>query len=81
MIQGFGIEAALLAGQPRLANLCWIYNSNRLTIEGGTDITFTEDVAACFLARGWHVMHVNDPNDLDRLLGASPEFSASTDRH
>ena len=46
MMEGVASEAASLAGHLRLANLCWIYDSNRVTIEGHTDITFTEDVAA-----------------------------------
>ena len=44
-----------MAGHQRLSNLCWIYDSNRVTIEGHTDIAFTEDVAARFLAYGWNV--------------------------
>jgi Transketolase, thiamine diphosphate binding domain len=58
-------EAASVAGHLRLSNLCWIYDSNRVTIEGHTKITFTEDVAARFLAYGWEVMRVTDPNDIE----------------
>src|SRR5262249_62396918 len=54
MMEGLAAEAASLAGHQRLANLCWIYDSNRVTIEGHTGITFTEDVAQRFLAYGWH---------------------------
>ena len=56
-----------MAGHLRLSNLCWIYDSNRVTIEGHTDIAFTEDVAARFLAYGWNVLRVTDANDIDLL--------------
>ena len=55
MMEGIASEAASFAAHQRLSNLCWIYDSNRITIEGHTDITFTEDVAARFLAYGWNV--------------------------
>ena len=58
MMEGVSSEAASLAGHLRLSNLCWIYDSNRVTIEGHTGITFTEDVAARFLAYGWNVTTV-----------------------
>ena len=48
-----------------LSNLCWIYDSNRVTIEGHTDIAFTEDVAARFLAYGWNILRVTDANDTE----------------
>ena len=46
-----------------LGNLCWIYDSNRITIEGHTDLAFSDDVAARFLAYGWNVQRVGDAND------------------
>ena len=52
MMEGISSEAASLAAHLGLSNLCWIYDSNRVTIEGHTDITFTEDVAARFVAYG-----------------------------
>ena len=67
MMEGVSGEAASLAGHLRLANLCWIYDSNRVTIEGHTDITFTEDVAARFIAYGWNVTTVADANDIDSI--------------
>jgi transketolase len=65
VMEGISSEAAALAGHLRLSNLCWIYDSNRVTIEGHTDIAFTEDVAARFLAYGSNVERVTNPNDLD----------------
>src|SRR5271169_2906903 len=64
MMEGISSEAASLAAHLNLTNLCWIYDSNRVTVEGHTDIAFTEDVAARFLAYGWNVERVTDPNDL-----------------
>ncbi len=80
MMEGITSEAASLAGHLRLGNLCWIYDSNRVTIEGHTDIAFTEDTAARFLAYGWNVTRVSDPNDLEQLRRAYTEFGAVTDR-
>jgi len=80
MMEGITSEAASLAGHHRLANLCWIYDSNRISIEGNTNIAFTEDVAARFLAYGWHVTRISDANDLGQLDGAYRESLAVTDR-
>jgi transketolase len=80
MMEGVASEAASLAGHLRLANLCWIYDSNRVTIEGHTDIAFTEDVAARFLAYGWNVLRVTDANDMERLETAYRGFLAVGDR-
>jgi transketolase len=67
MMEGVSSEAASVAGHLKLDNLCWIYDNNHITIEGKTDITFTEDVAGRFLAYGWNVLRVGDANDLDRI--------------
>jgi len=80
MMEGVGCEAASLAGHLRLSNLCWIYDCNHVTIEGHTDLTFTEDVAARFAAYGWHVTRVTDANDLEQLSRAYNEFLAIKDR-
>ncbi len=80
MMEGISSEAASLAGHLRLSNLCWIYDSNRVTIEGHTDITFTEDVAARFIAYGWNVTTVADANDLDQVERAFHTFKAETER-
>jgi transketolase len=70
MMEGIGSEAASLAGHLGLDNLCWIYDNNHITIEGQTSIAFTEDVAARFLAYGWHVLRVSDANDIERIEGS-----------
>jgi transketolase len=80
MMEGVGSEAASLAGHLRLSNLCWIYDNNRISIEGPTDITFTEDVAERFLAYDWNVIRVGDANDLDLLTHAYETFLATRER-
>jgi len=70
MMEGISGEAASLAGHLGLHKLCWIYDSNRVTIEGHTEIAFTEDVATRFLGFGWNVLHVRDANDEREVLGA-----------
>jgi transketolase len=77
MMEGISSEAASLAGHLQLPNLCWIYDSNRVTIEGHTDIAFTEDVAARFLAYGWEVTRVPDPNDTELVARALKRFLAA----
>ncbi len=80
MLEGVASEAGSLAGHLRLSNLCWIYDSNRISIEGPTDLAFTEDTAARFMAYGWNVTRVSDPNDFDQLQRAYAEFAATKAR-
>ena len=80
MMEGLSSEAASLAAHLRLSNLCWIYDSNRITIEGPTSIAFTEDVATRFLGYGWRVTRVGDANGLDMLGRAYQTFLATRDR-
>jgi transketolase len=80
MMEGISNEAASLAGHLQVANLCWIYDNNHITIEGGTELAFTEDVASRFLAYGWNVVRVGDANDQDLLAKAFAIFKACTDR-
>jgi transketolase len=64
MMEGISSEAASIAGHLKLGSLIYFYDDNHISIEGNTDITFTEDVAARFEAYGWHVQTVSDGNDL-----------------
>src|SRR5262249_4946785 len=80
MMEGISGEAASLAGHLRLSNLCWVYDSNRITIEGNTALAFSEDVAARFVAYGWNVTRVSDANDLERLTGAFETFRNEAER-
>src|SRR3984957_3793369 len=63
-------EAASLAGRLKLDNLCWIYDNNKISIEGNTAWSFSEDVATRFIAYGWNVTRVGDANDLAMLKRA-----------
>ena len=80
MMEGISSEAASLAGHLQLANLCWIYDQNHVSIEGSTRIAFTEDVAARFLSYGWNIMHVADANDLNKLAHSYGKFLDTHDR-
>jgi transketolase len=79
MMEGVTSEAASLAGHLMLGNLCWIYDSNSITIEGHTDLAFSDDVAARFLAYGWNVNHVGDANDTERVAEAIATFRRTKD--
>jgi len=80
MMEGVTSEAASLAGHLKLSNLCWIYDSNHISIEGDTALAFDEDVGKRFEAYGWNVIHVNDANDIPALTAAFDAFRATTDR-
>jgi len=80
LMEGIGAEAASLAGHLKLANLCWIYDNNKITIEGPTSLAFSEDVPARFAGYGWAVQHVADANDLAALGVAFDAFRAETQR-
>jgi transketolase len=80
MMEGIASEAASLAGHLQLSNLCWIYDSNRITIEGGTPLAFTENTAARLAAYGWNILHVTDANDLEMLRAAYRLFLKTTGR-
>ncbi len=80
LMEGVGSEAASLAGHLKLSNLCWIFDNNNVTIDGHTDITFTEDVIARFKAYGWHVAEVANANDLGQVAAAYTEFLSTDDR-
>jgi transketolase len=74
MMEGVSGEAASLAGHLQLANLCWMYDNNRVTIEGHTDLAFSENVGERFAAYGWNVHHVTDANDTERLARCIENF-------
>lgn len=80
MMEGVSSEAASLAGHLKLSNLCWIYDNNKITIEGHTDWAFSEDVATRFIAYGWNVTRVGDANDLEMLERAFKTFQKTADR-
>ena len=80
MMEGVSGEAASLTGHLRLSNLCWIYDNNKITIEGHTDWAFSEDVATRFMAYGWNVTRVGDANDLEMLARAFRTFQSTQDR-
>ena len=80
MMEGIASEAASLAGHLGLDNLCWIWDNNHITIEGNTSITFSEDVAARFLAYGWNVLRVGDANDIERIDNALAVFRRTQGR-
>jgi len=80
LMEGVGSEAASLAGHLGLDNLCWIYDNNHVTIEGGTRLTFTEDVEARFLGYGWNVLRVGNANDCERIEHALEIFRQTTGR-
>ncbi|MBW1730693.1 MAG: transketolase [Deltaproteobacteria bacterium] len=80
LMEGISHEAASLAGHLRLGKLIYLYDDNRISIEGSTDITFTEDRCARFEAYGWHVQKVEDGNDLEAIEKAIEEAKAETER-
>ena len=80
MMEGISSEAASLAGHLKLNNLCWVYDNNKITIEGHTDWAFSEDVATRFIAYGWNVTRVGDANDLEMLERAFRTFQNTPDR-
>ncbi len=78
MMEGIASEAASMAGHLGLGRLIYVYLDNRITIEGGTDLTFTEDVGLRFQAYGWHVQKV-DGYDLSQITTAITAAQAETD--
>ncbi|TCG03175.1 transketolase [Paraburkholderia steynii] len=79
MMEGVSHEAASLAGHLKLSNLIWIYDSNRVTIEGHTDLAYSDDVESRFRGYNWHTLHVDDANDANALEAALNEAKAVTD--
>jgi transketolase len=80
LMEGVSHEAAELAGHQHLGKLTWIFDDNRITIEGSTDLATSTDQESRFRAYGWHVVHVADGNDLAALERALAEADAETER-
>jgi transketolase len=80
MMEGVASEAASLAGHHKLDNLCWLYDSNNITLDGPSSWTFSEDVATRFLAYGWNVLTVRDANNTTEIKHAIEAFLAEKSR-
>lgn len=80
LMEGVSGEAASLAGHLGLGKLIALYDDNRISIDGRTDITFTEDRVARFSAYGWHVQRVDDGTDIEAIANAIDEARAETER-
>jgi len=80
LMEGVSHEAASLAGHLGLGNLIGIYDDNRITIDGPTALTFSEEIPCRFEAYGWHVQRVEDGNDLDALDRAMLAAQRETSR-
>ncbi len=80
LMEGVASEAASLAGHLKLGNLIYLYDDNHVTIEGFTDLAFTENVPQRFAAYGWHTLTVEDGNDLEAIEGAIREAQNETTR-
>jgi len=79
-MEGISGEAAALAGHLKLSKLCWIYDSNHITIEGNTALAYSDDVATRYLGYGWNVTRVGDANDLEMLERALRTFKNEKER-
>ncbi len=79
LMEGVASEAASLAGHLKLSNLCWIYDNNRVTLDGPAEWSFSEDVTTRFKGYGWNVTHVADANDFDMLTRGYDNFLKSKD--
>ncbi len=80
LMEGVASEAASLAGTWGLGKLIYLYDNNKITLDGDTDMTFTEDVSARFRAYGWHTVDVQDGNDVDAILAAIAEAKSVTNQ-
>ncbi len=79
-MEGVSSEAGSVAGHQQLDNLCWVYDNNHITIDGRTELAYSDDVAARFMGYGWNVTRVGDANDLELLTRAFEEFKREQKR-
>ncbi|MEM9951747.1 MAG: transketolase [Chloroflexota bacterium] len=80
LMEGVAIEAIALAGHWGLGKLIYLYDDNKITLDGDTDMTFTEDISARFASQGWHTLKVEDGNDIEAIDKAIKEAQAVTDK-
>jgi len=80
LMEGVASEAASLAGHLKLGKLIYLYDDNRISIDGSTSLAFTEDVGRRFEAYGWHVQRVADGNDLGAVEAALRAAQAEAER-
>ena len=80
LMEGVSSEAASLASHLKLGKLVWIWDDNRITIEGGTEIAVSDNIPARFVAHGWRVLEVEDANDLEALAEAFDQAAAGDGR-
>ena len=80
LMEGVASEAASLAGHLKLGKLIYLYDDNKVTIEGFTKLAFSEDVPKRFEAYGWHTLTVEDGNDLDSIDAAIREAQSVGDK-
>ena len=79
-MEGVSSEAASLASHLKLGKLVWIWDDNRITIEGSTEIAVSDNIPARFVAHGWRVLEVEDANDLEALAEAFDQAAAGYGR-
>lgn len=80
LMEGVAAEAASLAGHLKLGKLIYLYDDNHISLDGPTDLTFSEEVLLRFAAYGWHTARVADGNNLDAIEAAIRESQAVTER-
>jgi transketolase len=80
LMEGVASEAASLAGHLKLGKLIYLYDDNKISLDGPTNLAFTEDVQARFVAYGWQTLTVEDGNDLEAIANAIEEAQADTER-
>lgn len=80
LMEGVASEAASLAGHLKLSNLCWVYDNNKVTLDGPASWSFSEDVMTRFVGYGWNVWRVADANNLDALARGYEMFLKTNDK-